>query len=385
MDHYDFIIVGAGSAGCVLANRLSAAPGRRVLLLEAGPTDCHPLIHMPLGFLKAMFVPRLTWGYASEPIPQLNDRRLPLPRGKVVGSPSSINGLFYMRGHPRDYDTWRQMGCDGWGYADVLPYFKRMETSWRGAGKYHGGSGPLPVRPIDTRLLLHDPLMETAANTGYPVSDDLSGEQLDHLVRRPVDPRVSDGPHHPVTRCAGRRGSRLEHELGGQSRADKRGDLGRDSGRVGASHARRATDVPKIAHASTVPDVCRTCGLNGRPDHQADAEGVTGDELLARDGRRVPDGGLRRHQDPQDRVDDDLAARDDHEQQDEQQARGPRVQPEASAEAGADAAQHAPVDRPDEAVAAEGLVDGAHSWSFSRTSVADVSSVPRTHGAAHRG
>ncbi len=174
-DTYDYIIIGAGSAGCVLADRLSEDKDVRVLVLEAGGKDSHPYIHMPLGFLKAMFVPGMTWGYMSEPIPALNGRRLPAPRGKVLGGSSSINGMFYMRGHPHDYDTWRQMGCEGWGYADVLPYFKRMETSWRGEGKYHGGSGPLSVRPIDTRLLLHDPLMETARNAGYGVSDDLSG------------------------------------------------------------------------------------------------------------------------------------------------------------------------------------------------------------------
>ena len=173
---YDYIIIGAGSSGCVLAERLSEDKDIRVLVVEAGGKDSHPYIHMPLGFLKAMFVPGMTWGYMSEPIPALNDRRLPVPRGKVLGGSSSINGMFYMRGHPHDYDTWRQMGCDGWGYADVLPYFKRMETSWRGEGKYHGGSGPLSVRPIDTRLLLHDPLMETAKNAGYDVSDDLSGD-----------------------------------------------------------------------------------------------------------------------------------------------------------------------------------------------------------------
>ena len=175
-DTYDYIIIGAGSAGCVLAERLSEDKDVRVLVLEAGGKDSHPYIHMPLGFLKAMFVPGVTWGYMSEPIPALNERRLPVPRGKVLGGSSSINGMIYMRGHPHDYDTWRQMGCEGWGYADVLPYFKRMETSWRGEGKYHGGSGPLNVRPIDTRLLLHDPLMETARNAGYGVSDDLSGE-----------------------------------------------------------------------------------------------------------------------------------------------------------------------------------------------------------------
>jgi choline dehydrogenase len=185
-DSYDYIIIGAGSSGCVLAARLSEDASVRVLVLEAGGKDDHPYIHMPLGFLRAMLVPRLTWGYMSEPMPQLDGRRLPLPRGKVLGGSSSINGLFYMRGHPRDYDTWRQMGCEGWGYADVLPYFKRMETSWRGPGKYHGGSGPLAVRPIDTRLLLHDPLMETGKSLGYPVSDDLSGEMAEGFSKGEV-------------------------------------------------------------------------------------------------------------------------------------------------------------------------------------------------------
>jgi choline dehydrogenase len=185
-DTFDYIIIGAGSSGCVLAARLSEDPEVRVLVLEAGGKDSHPYIHLPLGFLKAMFVPGLTWGYMSEPIPGLNGRRLPLPRGKVLGGSSSINGMFYMRGHPHDYDTWRQMGCDGWGYADVLPYFKRMETSWRGEGKYHGGSGPLHVRAIDTRLLLHDPLMETAKNAGLPVSEDLSGEHPEGFAKGEV-------------------------------------------------------------------------------------------------------------------------------------------------------------------------------------------------------
>ena len=172
---YDYIIIGAGSAGCVLAARLTEDKDARVLVLEAGGSDDHLYIRMPIGFLKAMLNPRFNWGYMSEPEPHLNNRRLMLPRGKVLGGSSSINGMFYMRGHPLDYDTWRQMGNEGWGYADVLPYFKRMETSWRGPGKYHGGDGPLHVAPIDTTKLLHEPLMETAARAGYPVSEDIHG------------------------------------------------------------------------------------------------------------------------------------------------------------------------------------------------------------------
>jgi choline dehydrogenase len=175
-ESYDYIVIGAGSSGCVVAARLSEDKDVRVLVLEAGGKDDHPLIAMPLGFLRAMLNPKFSWGYTSEPEPHLGDRRMMLPRGRLLGGSSSINGMFYMRGHPRDFDTWRQMGCEGWSYADVLPYFKRMETSWRGAGKYHGGSGPLHVVPIDTRKLLHEPLMKTAPLTGYPISEDISAE-----------------------------------------------------------------------------------------------------------------------------------------------------------------------------------------------------------------
>ncbi len=183
---FDYIVIGAGSAGCVLASRLSEERDRSVLLLEAGGDDNHYALRMPLAFLRAMMNPEFSWGYLSEPEPQLNGRRVPLPRGKVLGGSGSINGMFYMRGHSLDFETWRQMGCEGWSYADVLPYFKRMETSWRGAGKYHGDKGPLHVAAIDTSRLLHEPLFQTAVPAGFNTSEDIHGEVEEGFSRGEV-------------------------------------------------------------------------------------------------------------------------------------------------------------------------------------------------------
>jgi choline dehydrogenase len=127
MDSYDFIIVGAGSAGAVLANRLSADPGTRVLLLEAGPAG-HPWSRIPIGYAKLLTNPAVNWLYASEPEPATNGRRIPVPRGRLLGGSSAINGLAFVRGQARDFDTWAQMGNPGWSYADVLPFFRRMES-----------------------------------------------------------------------------------------------------------------------------------------------------------------------------------------------------------------------------------------------------------------
>ncbi|MBC2776002.1 GMC family oxidoreductase [Parasphingopyxis marina] len=172
---YDYVIVGAGSAGCVIAHRLTENPDVSVLLLEAGGRDRQFFYRLALGFHSWRY-PETNWQYETEPEPHLGDRRIPLPRGKVLGGSSTINGMLYSRGHPLDYDRWRQMGCEGWGYADVLPYFKRSETNWRGEGTYHGGSGPLQVSRIDTRKLVHEPVMEAARKLGYPITDDHHGE-----------------------------------------------------------------------------------------------------------------------------------------------------------------------------------------------------------------
>ncbi len=182
MESYDYVIVGAGSAGCVLANRLSEDPGVRVLLLEAGGRDWHPYIHMPLAMRKLSPHPRLNWNFATEPEPRCNGRRIAIPRGKVLGGTSSINAMIYARGHPRDYDEWRQMGLTGWSYAELLPYFKRSENNWRGDDAYHSASGPLRV----SRSRRADPLYElfagAAATLGFQRSADYNGAEPEGIA-----------------------------------------------------------------------------------------------------------------------------------------------------------------------------------------------------------
>lgn len=181
--NYDFIIVGAGAAGCVLANRLSEDPQTRVLLVEAGGSDDRFLIRMPLGMMRAFRDPTLTWGYSSEPEPHLNGRTFAVTRGRVLGGSSSINGMFFMRGHSTDFDGWQALGCERWGYAHVLPYFKKLESSWRGDVPYHGASGPMPIAPNATTKLLHEPLMATAGAAGYWTSEDINGRVEEGFAR----------------------------------------------------------------------------------------------------------------------------------------------------------------------------------------------------------
>jgi len=175
MTEHDFVIVGGGTAGCVLANRLSADGRHSVLLLEAGPRDTYPWIHIPIGYAKTMFHPVYNWRFETEPDPGMHGRRIYWPCGRTLGGSSAINGLIYIRGHRDDYDHWAALGNPGWSYAEVLPYFRKLERNIRGANEWHGGDGPLWVSDIVARHELVEALIAAGGELGIPRNDDFNG------------------------------------------------------------------------------------------------------------------------------------------------------------------------------------------------------------------
>lgn len=175
----DYLVIGSGAAGAVVAARLSEDPDTRVVLLEAGPKDRSILSRMPgLGFAIGAH-PSFNWGFATEPVASMNGRDLVFLQGRMIGGSSSINGMIYTRGHSREYDLWRQMGCEGWASDDVLTYFRKSEGNSRGEGTWHGGGGPLKVRPARPELPICEAFLEAAAASGYPVLEDLNRDTVD--------------------------------------------------------------------------------------------------------------------------------------------------------------------------------------------------------------
>jgi choline dehydrogenase len=175
---YDYVIVGAGSAGCVLAARLSEDPNIQVALVEAGGADSAPEIHVPVAFPQ-LFKTQYDWDYASDPEPALGGRTFYLPRGKMLGGSSSMNAMVYIRGNPKDYDDWKKDGADGWSYADILPYFIKSEDNERGADRFHGASGLLSVQDLRFKHPLMERFVEAGVQAGYSRRDDFNGAEQD--------------------------------------------------------------------------------------------------------------------------------------------------------------------------------------------------------------
>jgi choline dehydrogenase len=263
---FDYVIVGAGSAGCVLANRLSADPSIRVLLLEAGGRDVNPWIHVPVGYFKTMHNPRTDWCYKTEADPGLNGRSLDWPRGKVLGGSSSINGLLYIRGQAEDFDHWRQLGNAGWAYDDVLPYFIRAEDQERRDDGYHGVGGPLAVSDMRIRRKVCDAFIAACEELGIPRNDDFNGARQEGAgyfqltSRKGFRCSTSSGYLRPIKRRPNLK--IVTHALTGQVVMDQRTARGVRyfaGGKNEEAHARR--EVILAAGAIGSPQILMLSGI----------------------------------------------------------------------------------------------------------------------------
>jgi choline dehydrogenase len=267
---YDYIIVGAGSAGCVLANRLSAQPAVRVLLLEAGGADSNPFIHMPAGLPRLVENARINWQYYTEPEPELCGRALYWPRGRVLGGSSSINAMCYTRGHRLDYDEWAAFGADGWDYASVLPYFRKSEDQARGPSEHHGVGGPLSVEDLRFRNPLSATYVEAGIECGLPRSLDFNGPVQDGVGFYQVTQRRGRRCSAAVAylRPASRRHNLeiITHSLSTRVLFEARRTLGVEYLKRGVlHHARAEREVILAAGAIGSPHLLMLSGI-GRPD-----------------------------------------------------------------------------------------------------------------------
>ncbi len=274
---FDYVIVGAGSAGCVLANRLSADARHTVLLLEAGPRDTYPWIHIPIGYAKTMFHPIVNWGFYTEPEPTMNGRKVYWPRGRTLGGSSAINGLIAIRGQAEDYDAWAAAGNAGWSYADVLPWFRKLEHNVRGASEFHGADGPLWASDIETPHPLIEAMIAGAHEIGIQRNDDFNGAVQEGAgyyqlttrrgfrcstavaYLRPAKDRanlrVETGAHATGVTLDGKRATGVTYRQGGEQRVAR--------ARREVILAAGALQSPQLLQLSGIgpPDVLRSFGI----------------------------------------------------------------------------------------------------------------------------